>query len=116
MPPELKTLRTLRAGIATPEKEMREVLKGIHKDSRSPLARDYAGTLMGLVDETFSGVYANADESTSWLANPAFAAIVSGDSFKSRDLLDGKMSVFLQIPLAACRPRRRSAASSSARC
>jgi type IV secretion system protein VirD4 len=101
IPPELKTLRTLRAGIATPEKEMRELLKGIHKDSRSPFARDHAGTLMGLVDETFSGVYANADESTSWLANPAFASIVSGNSFRSRDLLGGKVSVFLQIPLAA---------------
>ena len=101
LPPELKTLRTLRAGIATPEKEMRELLKGIHKDSRSPLARDYAGTLMGLVDETFSGVYANADESTSWLANPAFASIVSGDTFRSLDLLGGKVTVFLEIPLAA---------------
>jgi type IV secretion system protein VirD4 len=101
MPPELKTLRALRVGLATPEKEMREVLKGIHKDSCSPFARDHAGTLMGLVDETFSGVYANADESTSWLANPAFALIVSGDTFKSRDLLGGKVSVFLQIPLAA---------------
>jgi type IV secretion system protein VirD4 len=101
MPATLKTLRTLRIGIATPEKEMRDVLKGIHKDSCSPFARDHAGTLMGLVDETFSGVYANADESTSWLANPAFASIVSGDTFKSRDLLGGKVSVFLQIPLAA---------------
>jgi type IV secretion system protein VirD4 len=101
IPKELKTLRTLRAGIATPEKEMRKLLKGIHKNSRCPLARDYAGTLMGLVDETFSGVYANADESTSWLANPAFASIVSGDIFSSRDLLGGKVSVFLQIPLAA---------------
>jgi type IV secretion system protein VirD4 len=101
MPKELKTLRTLRVCVATPEKEMREVLKGIHKNSLSPLARDYAGTLMGLVVETFSGVYANADESTSWLANPAFASIVSGDTFKSGDLLGGKVTVFLQIPLAA---------------
>jgi type IV secretion system protein VirD4 len=101
LPPEMKTLRTLRAGVATPEKEMRELLKGIHKNSLSPLARDHAGTLMGLVDETFSGVYANADESTSWLANPAFASIVSGDSFRTSDLLGGRVTVFLQIPLAA---------------
>jgi type IV secretion system protein VirD4 len=101
IPPALKTMRTLRAGIATPENAMRDLLKSIHKDSRSSLARDYAGTLMGLVDETFSGVYANADESTSWLANPAFASIVSGDTFKSIDLLSGKLTVFLQIPLAA---------------
>jgi len=101
MPPELKTLRTLRIGLATPEKEIRALLESIHVNSHSPLARDYAGTLKGLVEETFSGVYANADESTSWLANPAFAAIVSGNSFKSRDLLSGKISVFLQIPLGA---------------
>jgi type IV secretion system protein VirD4 len=101
MPAELKTLRSVRIGLATPENEMRTLLGAIHKDSKSPLARDYAGTLKGLVDETFSGVYANADESTSWLANPAFSAIVSGDSFKSLDLLGGKTSVFLQIPLGA---------------
>jgi type IV secretion system protein VirD4 len=101
LPPGLKTLRTLRFGLATPEIEMKKLLKGIHKDSPSPLARDFAGTLMGLVDETFSGVYANADESTSWLANPAFASIVSGDTFRSLDLLGGKVTVFLEIPLAA---------------
>jgi type IV secretion system protein VirD4 len=101
LPPVLKTLRTLRSGLATPEAEMKKLLQGIHKDSRSPLARDFAGTLMGLVDETFSGVYANADESTSWLANPAFASIVSGDTFGSLDLLGGKVTVFLEIPLAA---------------
>jgi type IV secretion system protein VirD4 len=101
LPAPLKTLRTLRIGLATPETEMRTLLAAIHKDSKSALARDHAGTLKGLVVETFSGVYANADESTSWLANPAFAAIVSGHSFRSKDLLSGKMSVFLQIPLGA---------------
>jgi type IV secretion system protein VirD4 len=101
LPPEMKTLRTLRIGLATPEKEMRTLLESIHQNSHSPLARDYAGTLKGLVEETFSGVYANADESTSWLANPAFASIVSGNSFQSLDLLGGKASVFLQIPLGA---------------
>ena len=101
IPGEMKTLRTLRIGLATPESEMRKLLGSIHETSHSSLARDYAGTLKGLVDETFSGVYANADESTSWLANPAFAAIVSGNRFKSLDVLDGKTSVFLQIPLSA---------------
>ena len=101
LPAEMKTLRTLRAGVATPEKEMRELLESIHENSHSSIARDYAGTLKGLVDETFSGVYANADDSTAWLANTAFSSIVSGDSFRSRDLLGGKVSVFLQIPLGA---------------
>ena len=101
LPVEMKTLRTLRMGLATPEKEMRALLESIHENSHSSLARDYAGTLKGLVDETFSGVYANADDSTAWLANTAFSSIVSGSSFRSRDLLGGKVSVFLQIPLGA---------------
>lgn len=101
LPAEMKTLRTLRTGVATPEKEMRALLESIHQNSHSSIARDYAGTLKGLVDETFSGVYANADESTAWLANTAFSSIVSGDSFRSRDLLGGKVSIFLQIPLGA---------------
>ncbi len=100
-PAEEKSLRALRAGLALPEHELRELLRGIHASSPSPLARDYAGTLKDLVVETFSGIYANADESTSWLANPAFASIVSGHSFRTRDLLDGRVSVFLQLPLSA---------------
>lgn len=99
--PHEKTLAVLRAGLATPETELREVLEVIYTCSNSTLARDYAGTLKGLVDETFSGIYSNADDSTAWLANPAFASIVSGSSFRSSDLLDGKTSVFLQIPLSA---------------
>ena len=99
--PELKTLATLRRGISVPEPEMRSVLRTIHKDSASSLARDYAGTLMGLYDETFSGVYANADEQTAWLAIAAFAGLVSGDSFRSLDLISGKVTVFVHIPLAA---------------
>ena len=101
VPKQQKTLRSLRQGLAMPEAELRNLLGWIHQHSASDLARDYAGTLKGLVDETFSGIYANADESTAWLANPAFAAIVSGDDFRSSDLLDGKCSVFLQIPLGA---------------
>ena len=99
--PALKTLAALRRGIAAPEPLMRKILDGIHADSKSPLARDYAGTLKGLVNETFSGIYASADEATAWLANPAFAAIVSGDSFRTADLRHGKTSVFLQMPLSA---------------
>jgi type IV secretion system protein VirD4 len=101
LPPDQKNLRTLRAGIATPEAEMRDLLASIHQNSHSPLARQFAGTIKGLVDETFSGVYGNADDSTSWLAIPAFASIVCGSSFKTRDLHDGKLTVFVQIPLSA---------------
>ncbi len=98
---EFKTLRTLRSGLVTPEPQMRVVLQGIHETSNSQMARDYAGALMGLVQETFSGVYTNADEDTGWLSNPAFASIVSGNRFRTRDILAGKTTVFLQIPQMA---------------
>jgi type IV secretion system protein VirD4 len=101
LPPELKTLATLRRGLATPEEEMRELLGRIHCNSKSAFARDHAGALKGIVDDTFSGIYSNADEDTSWLANPAFAKLVSGSSFRCRDLTLGNTTVFLQIPLAA---------------
>ena len=99
IPPEQKNLRTLRRRIATPQNEMRELLDSIHQSSHSPKARDLAGTIKDAVDETFSGIYQNADEDTTWLSTAAFADLVSGSSFKTADLTTGKLTVFVQIPL-----------------
>lgn len=101
LPAEEKTLRTLRSGVCTPQEEMRNLLNTIHASSPCAYASQTAGALKGLVDETFSGVYGNADDKTAWLSNPAFADLVSGDSFCSSDLVDGKMDVFVQLPLRA---------------
>ena len=101
LPPEHKTLLTLRRGLAVPEHEMRELLGRIHRNSQSAFARDHAGTLKDVVEDTFSGIYTNADEDTAWLANPAFAQLVSGSTFRCRDLALGNTTVFLQLPLAA---------------
>ena len=98
---EEKTLRRLRQVLVTPEARMRDVLEHIHAGSRSAMARDLAGTLMGLVAETFSGVYANASRDTRWLSTPAYAALVSGDSFKTTELTGGRLTVLVQIPLKA---------------
>lgn len=98
---DIKNLACLRQGLAVPINQMREVLKGIHATSKSAVARDYAGALMEQVPETFAGIYGSADKETAWLANKAFAALVSGKSFRSTDLLDGKVSVFLKMPLEA---------------
>jgi len=97
--PEQKTLRTLRRRLVTPEDEMRELLGQIHQHSHSPKARDLAGTIKGAVKETYSGIYQNADEDTAWLSTGVFADLVSGASFKTRDLAAGKLTVFVQIPL-----------------
>jgi type IV secretion system protein VirD4 len=99
LPAEQKTLRTLRAAVVTPEGELRKVLAHIHRTSASPLARDLAGTLKGLVHETFSGLYANADEDTKWLSTRAYADLVSGDSFKTSDITSGTTDVFVALPL-----------------
>jgi type IV secretion system protein VirD4 len=99
IPPGDKTLRQLRRVLVTPEAEMRLRLRQVHAGSASPLARDLAGTLMGLVDETFSGVYANAAQATRWLSTAAYADLVSGHSFHTRELCEGRLTVFVQIPL-----------------
>jgi type IV secretion system protein VirD4 len=96
-----KTLREVRARVVTPEKAMRARLKTIHQNSKSAMARDLAGALMGLVAETFSGIYANANQGTSWLSVRSFADLVSGNDFRTRDITNGKLSVFVQVPLAA---------------
>jgi len=101
LPPECKTLRTLRAGVAAPESKLRAMLDGIHQNSHSPLARDLAGTLKELEDETFSGIVATAADGTDWLATSAFADLVSGSSFKTADIINGDADIFVCLPLKA---------------
>jgi type IV secretion system protein VirD4 len=99
VPPEEKTLRTLRARLVTPEDAMREMLETISQQSHSPKARQLASTLKGAVKETFSGTYQNATRDTGWLSTAAYADLVSGTTFKTRDLTGGRLTVFVQIPL-----------------
>ena len=107
LPPERRTLRELRRLLVTPEDEMKTLLQEVYEHSGSVMARDLAGTLKGLVKETFSGVYANANKDTRWLSTPAYADLVSGGghdtspAFRTRDLRTGKLTVFIQIPLNA---------------
>jgi type IV secretion system protein VirD4 len=98
---DLKTVATLRHGIAIPVDQMRAVLKKIFENSPSRFARDQAGPIMGLVDETFSGVVSSADDMTEWLANEAAAKLVSGSSFKSSDIRNGQTTIFLNLSLKA---------------
>jgi type IV secretion system protein VirD4 len=80
---------------------MRTLLRAISETSNSVMARQIAGSLSDVVDETFSGIYANASQGTAWLSVPAFADLVSGDAFRTADLLTGRTTVFVQIPLPA---------------
>lgn len=94
-----RNLVTLAERLALPEKKMRVELSRVHEHSSSPRARHLAGQLMGLVAETFSGVYGNMSEQTEWLANPAYAKLVSGNSFKTSDLVAGNLDLFVNIPM-----------------
>jgi len=94
-----RNLVTLAERLALPEKAMRTELSRVHEHSSSPRARHLAGQLMGLVAETFSGVYGNMSEQTEWLANPAYAKLVSGNSFKTADLVAGNLDLFVNIPM-----------------
>ncbi len=102
-PPERKTIRTFRQRICTPEKKMKGFLADIHAGSKSPLARQLAGALMDVFHETFSGIYSEAMKATQWMSIAAYADMLSGNSFRTRDLCGGKLSVFVQIPMASLR-------------
>jgi type IV secretion system protein VirD4 len=100
---DLKTLRAVRKAISQPTAAIQKALEHIYNNSKCAYARELAGPLYGLVSETFSGVVGNAAEQTTWLANEAFAGLVSGDvpkmSFKSNEILNGKTTIFLKMPL-----------------
>ena len=113
LPDARRNLVTLAARLALPEEAMRKELARIHEESNSPRARHMAGQLMNLVAETFSGVYGNMSEQTEWLANPGYAALVSGKGFRTADLVAGNVDLFINIPMkvlggdAGARPGRR---------
>jgi type IV secretion system protein VirD4 len=95
-----RTLALLRRGIATPENQMQDFLRGIHATSPSPMARDLAGGLMGMkAEKTFSGIYSNAFAATEWLSVGAYADVVSGNAMRTSDILYSNTVVFIQLPL-----------------
>ena len=100
---DMKTLREFRRRVRTPEKKMKGLLADIQLSSRSPLARDLAGSLVDVFSETFSGIYSNANADTQWLSIAAYADMLSGGSMQSADLAGGKLTVFVQIPMDALR-------------
>jgi type IV secretion system protein VirD4 len=98
IPPELKTLRAVRAGLDVGEARIRDILRGIAESSHSPMARSLAGSMHSLVPDTFSGCYANATEDTEWLASAAYSNLVSGQAYPITDLVKRDLVVFVQVP------------------
>lgn len=97
-PAEKKTLREFRNRVVTPEKEMKRLLQNIYATTKSPLAKQFAGSLMGVVSETFSGIYSHATTATQWLGVKAYADMVSEGDFDPVELRNGNLTVCIQIP------------------
>jgi type IV secretion system protein VirD4 len=100
-PPGLdRTLTALRRGIAIPENDMQAALTAIHATSRSSMARELAGGLMGMASpKTFSNIYSEAFSGTEWLSVDAYADVVSGTAMQAAEILERGTVVFLQLPL-----------------
>jgi type IV secretion system protein VirD4 len=78
---------------------LRKVVRAVHQNSPSRLAKDLAGPLCEFVKEIFSGVFANAHQDTGWWAAETYADLVSGSSFKTLDVLSGHTDIYLSLPL-----------------
>ena len=61
--------------------------------------KENVAAFVNMTPETFSGVYANAVKETHWLSYPNYAALVSGSSFITDDLANGKTDVFINLDL-----------------
>ncbi|TCM76621.1 Ti-type conjugative transfer system protein TraG [Rhizobium sp. BK068] len=96
---EHQTLRQVRSNLAEPEPKLRERLQEIYDNSNSDFVKENVAAFVNMTPETFSGVYANAVKETHWLSYPNYAALVSGSTFSTDALADGKTDVFINIDL-----------------
>lgn len=96
---ENQTLRQVRSNLAEPEPKLRERLQEIYDNSNSDFVKENVAAFVNMTPETFSGVYANAVKETHWLSYTNYAALVSGSTFSTGALADGKTDVFINIDL-----------------
>jgi len=94
-----QTLRQVRANLAEPEPKLRERLTAIYDQSVSEFVRENVAPFIAMTPETFSGVYANAVKETHWLSYPNYAALVSGNSFTTGELAEGRTDIFIALDL-----------------
>lgn len=92
-------LRQMRANLSEPEPKLRERLQKIYDNSESEFVKENVAPFIAMTPETFSGVYANAVKETHWLSYPNYAALVSGSSFSTDALADGKTDIFVNLDL-----------------
>ncbi|MFH1554541.1 MAG: Ti-type conjugative transfer system protein TraG [Rhizobiales bacterium 12-66-7] len=98
-----RTLRSLRQIVSEPEPSVLAMLRDIQEHSESTFIRETLGVFTNMTEQTFSGVYSTASKDTQWLSLESYAALVSGNAFKSCDIVSGKKDVFLNIPASILR-------------
>lgn len=98
-PTESQTLRQVRANLSEPEPKLRQRLQDIYDNSGSDFVKENVAAFVNMTPETFSGVYANAIKETHWLSYPNYAALVSGSSFSTNAIGEGRADVFINIDL-----------------
>ena len=102
IPPERKTLLLLRQRVSRPIPGLKELLEAIYAKGSSygfGFPAQLAGNLKDITEKQFSGFYGEAGNATSWLAIPSLARLVCGNGFRTRNLLSGKLDVFINLPL-----------------
>jgi type IV secretion system protein VirD4 len=102
IPPEGKTLLLLRQRVSRPIPELKELLEAIYAKGSNygfGFPAQLAGNLKDIAEKQFSGFYGEAGNATSWLAIPSLARLVCGSGFRTRNLLSGKLDVFINLPL-----------------
>ncbi|MDA9537433.1 conjugal transfer protein TraG [Bradyrhizobium sp. CCBAU 21362] len=92
-------LRQVRANLSEPEPKLRQRLQTIYDNSESGFVKENVAPFIAMTPETFSGVYANAVKETHWLSYANYAALVSGSSFTTADLAEGRTDVFINLDL-----------------
>jgi len=96
---ENQHLRQMRANLSEPEPKLRERLQKIYDNSESDFVKENVAPFIAMTPETFSGVYANAVKETHWLSYPNYAALVSGSSFSTDAIAEGKTDIFVNLDL-----------------
>jgi type IV secretion system protein VirD4 len=92
-------LRQVRANLSEPEPKLRQRLQTIYENSQSDFVKENVAPFIAMTPETFSGVYANAAKETHWLSYANYAALVSGSSFTTAELAEGRTDVFIDLDL-----------------
>lgn len=93
-----RTLASLREIVSAPEPSVLEMLRNIQQNSSSQFIRQTLGVFTNMTEQTFSEVYSTASKDTQWLSLDDYAAMTCGDSFHSRELAEGNIDIFLNIP------------------